>query len=187
MVLEPVNFPYNQYNSTMDFEKENKKRTIWRDMLLFFIGVLILSFMPKVKNSDMPEAKGKAVWKYITQTNDYENWDHWPGYDGLYEGQSPHGAFLKLYVNDEAKEAINSGTGILPENAIIVKENYNKQKELVAITPMYKKVNYNPEAGDWFWAKYGADGEIMAEGKVGSCIDCHSKVSGNDYLYTAAK
>lgn len=135
----------------------------------------------------MPEPNGKQLWKYISQTNNYKNWDHWPGYDGFYEGRSPHGAFLKLYVNNHAKRAIKNGAKTLPENAIVVKENYNKEKKLLAITPMYKVEDYNPKAGNWFWAKYEANGDVMTEGKVGSCIDCHKKVSGNDYLFSAAK
>ncbi|MFW6257326.1 MAG: cytochrome P460 family protein [Prolixibacteraceae bacterium] len=170
----------------MDFEKENKKLTVWRDVVLFFIGVVILSFMPKMQKNEMPEPDGKEVWNYITTANNYENWSQWPGYDGMYEGQSPHGAFLKLYVNDVAKKAIQDGAKTMPDKALIVKENYNKKKELAAVTPMYKVENYNSNAGDWFWAKYGSDGEVMAEGKVGSCIDCHNKVSSNDYLFTAA-
>ena len=132
----------------------------------------------------MPEPDGKEVYEYITESSSYENWDQWPGYNGMYEGQSPHGAFLKLYVNDAAKKAITQGKKTLPANAIVVKENYNKKKKLVAITPMYKVKDYNPEAGDWFWAKYSARGDIQAEGKVGSCIDCHSDMKDKDYLFS---
>lgn len=171
----------------MDFEKNNTKLSVWRDVFLFLSGVLILSFIPKLQKDDMPDPDGKKVWNYITTTSNYENWNQWPGYDGIYEGQSPHGAFLKLYINDVAEKAIKNGKTKMPDEAIIVKENYNKKKELVAVTPMYKVKNFNSDAGDWFWAKYGSDGEIMAEGKVNSCINCHNKVSGNDYLFTAAK
>ena len=69
----------------------------------------------------------------------------------------------------------------------ILNENDNKQKKLMLITPIYKVKGYNPDAGNWFWAKYKVDGKIIAEGKVGSCIKCHSKVAGDDYLYTVSK
>ena len=56
----------------------------------------------------------------------------------------------------------------MPDGAIIVKENYGKDKEkLMAITQMYLKKGCNPDAGDWFWAKYGPEGEVMSSGKVG--------------------
>lgn len=125
----------------------------------------------------MPPAEAEAFWKYITETNPYTEWKMWPGKDGMYPGTSPHGAFLKIYVNDEAYQAASENKP-MPNGAIIVKENYGEDKEkLMAITPMYKVEGYNPDADDWFWAKYGGGdpptGEVMAAGKVDSCINCH--------------
>ena len=46
---------------------------------------------------------------------------------------------------------------------------------------MVKVDGYNPEANDWFWAEYKANGNVLFKGKPKLCIDCH--VSGdNDYL-----
>ena len=98
MVLEPHNFPVNQKNNVMNFENNNAKLSVWRDVVLFLSGVLILSFMPKLQKDDMPDPDGKKVWNYITATSNYENWNQWPGYDGMYEGQSPHGAFLNIII-----------------------------------------------------------------------------------------
>jgi hypothetical protein len=132
--------------------------------------------------SQMPGTEAGELWTYITETNAYTKWDKWPGKDGMYPGKSPHGAFLKLYVNEIALKAINEKTS-MPEDAIIVKENYAEDKEqLLAITPMYKKKGYNPAGGDWFWAKYGPAGEVMASGKVDGCIKCHS--TQTDWLFT---
>lgn len=39
-------------------------------------------------------------------------------------------------------------------------------------------------AGDWFWAKYTAAGKIEKEGKVSGCINCHSAVIDNDWIFT---
>lgn len=56
---------------------------------------------------------------------------------------------------------------MMPENALIVKENYDKYlvaltpMYLVALTPIYKVKGYNPDAGNWFWAKYGIYGERL--------------------------
>lgn len=131
--------------------------------------------------SHMPEPEADAFWTYISETNPYAKWDMWPGKDGLYPGTSPHGAFLKLFVNDVAMKALKDGTD-MPDGAIIVKENYNTEKKFVAITPMYLKKGYNPEAGDWFWAKYSPEGEVMASGKVEGCINCHR--TQPDWLFT---
>ena len=73
----------------------------------------------------------------------------------------------------------------MPNGVIIVKENYGKnQKTLMAITPMYKLKGYNPEGGDWFWAKYKADGSVDKSGKVKGCIDCHCVQEEQGWLFT---
>ena len=140
-----------------------------------------------VAEETLPEAEAEALWAYITETNPYTEWSFFPGHEGMYPGQSPHGAFLKLYVNERALEAINAGETEMPDGAILVKENYaDDQKTLAAVTPMYKKTGYNPEAGDWFWAKYQADGKVASAGKVEGCINCHRTAQGNDWLFTKA-
>ena len=76
----------------------------------------------------------------------------------------------------------------MPYGAIIVKENYGKDKKtLMAITPMYKLKGYNPEAGDWFWVKYDSSGKVLKAGKVKGCIDCHRTQEDKGWLFTPAK
>ncbi|MFP3870443.1 MAG: cytochrome P460 family protein [Syntrophobacteria bacterium] len=112
----------------------------------------------------------------------------WPGHEGLYQGQSPHGAYLKLYANSIALKAAREGKREMPNGAILVKENYGRDKTtLMAVTPMYKAQGYDPAAGDWFWAKYGPNGEVMKAGKVKGCINCHSVVQAKDWRFTGAK
>jgi hypothetical protein len=133
----------------------------------------------------LPSTNPAEFWTYIGKTSPYKNWQHWPGYPGKYPGQSPHGAYLELYANEIAVKAAKEGKA-MPDGAILVKENYAKDKEtLVSITPMYKVKDYNPDAGDWFWAKYGPTGEVMAAGKIDSCINCHRK--GKDYRFVIPK
>jgi len=135
------------------------------------------------EKAELPPADPVAVFKYISKTNDYHNWDLWPGKGKLYRGRHPHGAFLTTYVNGIALAAIKEGK-VMGDGAIIVKENYTPEKKLAAITVMYKVKGYNPAAGDWFWGKYGPDGSVMKAGKVGGCIKCHSVKASNDYIYT---
>lgn len=129
----------------------------------------------------MPAPEAKDLWKYITEENPYEEWSFWPDAKGWVEGQSPHGAWLKNYVN---RPALKSSDVPLKDGSIIVKENYSKEKKLAAVTVMYKVKGYNPEAGNWYWVKYSPDGKAAAEGKVKSCIKCHNKAAGNDYIFT---
>lgn len=76
----------------------------------------------------------------------------------------------------------------MPYGAILVKENYGKDKKnLLAITPMYKVKGFNPEGDDWYWVKYEPDGKIVTEGKPKGCIDCHEVVKDNNWIFTPAK
>jgi hypothetical protein len=133
----------------------------------------------------LPSTNPTDFWTYISKTNPYKSWQHWPGFPGKYPGTSPHGAFLELYVNDIALKAAKAGED-MPYGAILVKENYGKDKTtLMSITPMYKDQGYDPGAGDWYWAKYSPTGTVMAAGKVDSCINCHRE--GKDFLFTPAR
>jgi hypothetical protein len=123
----------------------------------------------------------------MTETNPYQKWEHWPGYTGIYPGKSPHGKYLKLFANPIALKAAREGKP-MPEGAILVKENYGEdQKTLMAVTPMYRVKGYNPEGGDWFWVKYGANGEILAAGKPKGCVSCHAAVKDKDWIFSQPK
>ncbi len=131
-----------------------------------------------------PQADAGEVWQYITFQDNYTKWSRWPGTEKLYKGTQPHGAFLTTYVSEDARQNIRKKRAPLPDRSFVVKENYTADKELAAITVMYKIKNYNPEAGDWFWAKYKPDGTVDASGKVAGCIKCHSAKADNDWVFT---
>jgi hypothetical protein len=134
--------------------------------------------------SGMPATDGAALHKYITKTSPYTQWALWPGKGKLYKGTEPHGAFLTTYLNDKAAGGLKMRSEGMPIGSIIVKENYTPAKKLAALTVMYKTEGYNPDAGDWFWAKYAPDGTVQAEGKVAACIGCHQVAKARDYLMT---
>ena len=145
------------------------------------------SHAPAKGKAALPAATGKDLWDYLTKVKYQKSFTLWPGKGKLYKGTEPHGALLTTYVNKPALAAIKGKKGTMPADAIIVKENYMPDKKLAAITVMYKVAGYNPEVGDWFWAKYTPDGKIEAEGKSGManmCIGCHGKAKGNDFLFT---
>lgn len=138
-----------------------------------------------------PDTTGAAIWAHL-QAEDYqESWSLYPGTTELYEGQEPHGMLLTTYVNELAEEALEADADRLPEGAIVVKENYKPNGDLVAITVMYKRDGYNPDHNDWFFTKHLPDGSLdqmpngMAmEGRVPGCQACHSRQQENDYLFT---
>jgi hypothetical protein len=129
-------------------------------------------------------ANGPAMWKFITVERPYTRWPLWPGKGKLYEGREPHGMLLTTYVSKGALKVIKNKKGKFGDAAIIVKENYKPDKTLAAVTVMYKVREYNPEAGDWFWAKYAPDGTVQKAGKVEGCINCHSDAADNDWVFT---
>lgn len=131
----------------------------------------------------LPREDASSIYIYITSVNPYDKWSLWPGKGRMYKGAHPHGAFLTTYINDYAALGIKEGKS-MHNGSIIVKENYSPEKKLAAITVMYKVDRYNPDAGDWFWAKYEPDGEVLKSGKVKGCINCHKSRKENDYIMT---
>lgn len=127
----------------------------------------------------MPAPDGDALWNYISKEAPYTQWSFWPDHQGMQDGRAPHGPKHKVFVNDLA---LNSPTPPLQYGAIQVKENYSKAEELKAITVMYKVKGYNPDSGDWFWAKYSPEGKPLKVGKPMGCIGCHGTREANDFV-----
>ena len=166
-----------------------------RTLILLLAAALILTFAGlslaiSVSNDNESSGgesgltNGANMWKYITKEKPYTKWKLWPGTEKMYEGTQPHGAFLTTYVTKGARKVIEKKKGKFSQGAIIVKENYMPDKTLAAVTVMYKAKGYNPEAGDWFWAKFKPDGSVEKEGKVEGCIKCHSAKADNDWVFT---
>lgn len=86
----------------------NKKRfSMKRSLLLILLFCVAFAGFVSVLTAEenMPSPEAEPFWTYITETEPYAQWSFWPGKKGMYPGQSPHGAFLKLYANDIALEA----------------------------------------------------------------------------------
>jgi hypothetical protein len=128
------------------------------------------------------EISGARLWQRISSESDYDHWAFWPGHEGMRPGQSPHGRFHEVYVNNTLATALPIAARKAPAGAIIVKENFDANKKLTGLTVMAKVEGYNPDRGDWFWAAYAPDGKVNAEGKPQSCIDCHAGMKDNDYV-----
>lgn len=129
-------------------------------------------------------------WDWMKDVQ-YRNWGPAPGQGAAaYEGQSPHGDFLKMYLNRTAL----TNPANPPDGSIIIKENYTTDgKTLAAVTVMYKVKDFHPEHGDWYWVKYNADGSVARTppekgsrriaGKFTGCIECHAAAKGGDYVF----
>ncbi len=133
-------------------------------------------------------AYAEQLWGEI---KNYEDWPVPEGFEGWQDGISPHGKYLRYYINDIAKEDLNR------DGAVIVKENYMEKSPnmLAAVTIMQKRIGYDPENKDWFYVKYAPDGKVMTDekgrkiaGAVGKgmdegCVPCHKTAGGGDYLF----
>jgi hypothetical protein len=127
------------------------------------------------------EISGDRLWKRITVDTDYDIYASWPGMKGMRPGQSPHGKFHEVYINATLATALPIASKTAPNGSIIVKENFTADKKLSNVTVMAKVSGYNPEDGDWFWAKYDPEGKVIVEGEVETCYQCHEGVKDNDY------
>jgi len=141
--------------------------------------------------SPQPKSFDQKLWDYISGSK-YTNWAPVPGKSADFaEGGSPHGAFVKMYLNRTAA----GNPRELPNGSMVIKENYGPNKQqLMAITVMYRTKGYNPEAGDWYWVKYNTDGTVAKappemnslplSGKPMGCIKCHGEGAvGGDFAF----
>lgn len=163
------------------------RRTLVLFSLILLSSSLFLALFGKKKFDPKPpltveEINGKALYRRFSVEEDYENYPYWPGHDGVRPGQSPHGDFHQIYVHPYLYDKLPIQSRVAPEGSIIVKCNLGAEKEIKVFTVMAKVKGYNPDAGDWFWAKISKEGDVLEEGKIVSCIDCHSALKDNDYL-----
>ena len=151
-------------------------RKLWAIGLSAVIFLVSLSFTPR---EDMPAADAGEFWGFITRSSPYKEWKFWDDHADMQPGRAPHGPFHRVYVNDIL---LNADGVPAPYGSIQVKESYNKDKQMMNITVMYKLKDFNPSAGDWWWAKYDLDGKAGPVGKVQGCIGCHGVRADNDYI-----
>lgn len=166
---------------------KNLEKSVGVMVVLMLAAAVVIACPSKKRHSvmDTDSISGASLWSYITTNSPYENWKMWPGKQAFYEGTSPHGKLLTTYVNDPGYKAVKLHLPEYPHGTIIVKENYKPDKTLAAITVMAKVQGYHPQAGDWFWAKYGPEGRVQKAGKVKGCIDCHSEAKDTDWVFTS--
>ena len=151
-------------------------------ILVIVLGACSKSIEPDTTPLGTTSISGSVLWDRITKETDYESYSFWPGHEDIQPGQSPHGAYHKIYINKVLFKALPIKNKISPIGTIIVKENLSSAKVLDSITVMAKVKDYNPEVGDWFWVKYSPEGKVLAEGSPKGCISCHEGMSGNDYI-----
>ena len=135
------------------------------------------------------QAHYDTLWNWLQRAG----YTSWTGLDGtppdFQEGQSPHGALIKVYLSPRTAANPNDP----PIGSVIVKENYNPDGKLMAITAMHRSPGYDPRHGDWYYAKYMPDGTIATTppemksmpiaGRFKMCVECHSGAGGDDFAF----
>ena len=108
---------------------------------------------------------------------------------------SPHGEhWIHVFVSPDGTNAMATGKGTYPEGAMILKQKFHDVTGTNTdfYTGMRKRERgYNPDWGDWEFFTLDASGHtVTARGKIESCLDCHEKYKGTDFVtrrYLTAK
>ena len=99
-----------------------------------------------------------------------------------------HNAWFDIYINTIAKKAYVEKLSLLPVGSIIVKPLYpdEQRSETSKLTIMLKmKKGYDKENGDWWYGVYDETGmEGSYQGKIKSCIKCHTQAKETDYMFS---
>lgn len=124
------------------------------------------------------QAAGATLWKEMAG---HQSWSQFADHPGLQPGKGPHGKFVSTYINAVAA----ASPGDLPAGSILVKENYSSRDpaSLESLTVMKKIAGYDPQHGDWFWARYEPDGTATHSGQAGMCYRCHEDADGDDLVF----
>ncbi len=104
---------------------------------------------------------------------------------------TPHGNVGQSFVNNIANRDLKG----LPMNSVFAREEYaDDGKTLRFISVMYRSKGFDPKHSDWYYLLYNPDGSLvktrtaqgekMVAGRVQSCIDCHQKAKGNDFVFS---
>ena len=184
--------------------------------LVMFIGLILSTSHSqacaqapsKNSKSSQPTDRSKSFearfWQYLL-SNNYENWAPPAGQGGdFFQGTSAHGQRHMLYLNRTA--ASNPDT--LPDESVVVMENYRGNGTLESISVMLRSAGSNPSQQDWYWITYGPDGSVIGSAKENtsdqpverkpssafvstagatvlgsSCTQCHQNAPGDDFVY----
>ena len=84
----------------------------------------------------------------------------------------------------EVAQLYNDATGPLPQGSVIVAEEYDRADctGLTGYTLMFKDApGYNAAAADWHWQRLNDQRDVLEDGRVQGCINCHAQCNRNDF------
>jgi hypothetical protein len=92
--------------------------------------------------------------------------------------------YMVVYANALAQSDYLAGNYPLLQGSTIVTAETDQANCTggTGFTLMFKEaLGYNPAAGDWRWQKLDAQREVLQDGRVQECINCHAKCGPYDY------
>lgn len=144
----------------------------------------------RVTRPQTPTEFYDKFWQYLTKSGAaYDAWKQLEHELPNAAVENPHGTASRTYANDvAAKDPKN-----LPFGSILVREDHDDQRQRQSISVLYRVKDYDKEHGDWYYLRFSEAGAVMKgsdnkpiAGKVASCIDCHAKAGGKDYVFSNA-
>jgi len=90
-----------------------------------------------------------------------------------------------VFINGVVESAMGGFDGELPDDSIIVKENFGTSPAATeaGLTVMWKVAGFDDDNSDWFWADMSPNGRIAAAGRIVACAACHSAARANDFVF----
>ena len=148
----------------------------------FAVGLAALVVLSACASLGTPDdqAMARSLWA-DEMRGEFTSWAQFEDFEGIQQGFSEvHSNYVAVWLNDVAA----GDPASLPPGSLLVKENFvdEGRDSLESITVMKRVEGYDPEHGDWFWARYTPRGELTDAGKVGLCIDCHSEERDYSFL-----
>ena len=159
-------------------------------LVTFALLVVGQDKMPMPFSGDEDVAFANDLWKEMGE------YAKWPMQSEVYVGQTPHGAFIRMYysmvsMNEKPYHVIvkDNFMGKDAEGNELDLETVAKSpvKYLGAVTVMVQREDgYDLDNNNWFYVKYNADGTIaknpkdmllagrVAKGMDTGCIACHN-------------
>lgn len=154
----------------------NKKSIITLASVALFGAAFIQSCKKEATGSDKElydKSKITSGFTYYKKSNAIVN---------KTAGSGHSDAKLATRFNSEASQSLDAdgkvkSGALFADNALIVKELYDKNDKATGYAIMYKKTgDANADSKGWLWAVYSTDGTVKQSiTKKGSgCVSCHS-------------
>ena len=144
--------------------------------------ITILAFGCGAKDgADSGQSEDEAIAAELWEAIDaFESWSEPAGWEGIVPSEDgTHGPYVQIWSDSATLAALTAGEPVA-DGSILVKCGFEDAEgatvgdEGHALTAMQKIEGYDPDHGDWFWAKFDPNtGEALTAGSASGCYGCH--------------